>query len=204
MNSVARRKLCLKVALPLFVPLFQSVIFPDIRFKWHAAKQELWLFIIIIIHFWNSFLLHTTHCSSYNVDCACGKRERAQDSLKLTSKIDRICEVHCSVEKIHMHPKPVFFTLNNIWRHPVDNEVSTLARLTFCENLLIRQEKFSVVDIDGPSVLSGLNLEKRWELSSGTRKTVRHNEVFGVQLNKGAGDTCEYTILNHEQFLLLV
>ena len=82
--------------------------------------------------------------------------------------------------------------------------MSTLARLTFCENLLIRQEKFSVVDIDGPSVLSGLNLEKRWELSSGTRKTVRHNEVFGVQLNKGAGDTCEYTILNYEQFLLLV
>ena len=46
-------------------------------------------------------------------------------------------------------------------RHPVDNKVSALARLTFYEKLLIRQEKFSVVDIDGPSVLSGLNLEKR-------------------------------------------
>ena len=102
-----------------------------------------------------------THCCSYNVDCACGKHERAQDSLKLTSKIDRIRGVHCSIENTDMHPKPVFFTLNNILRHPVDNEVSALARLTFCENLLIRQEKFSVVDIDGPSVLSDLNLEKR-------------------------------------------
>ena len=40
------------------------------------------------------------------------------------------------------------------------------------------KKKVSVVHIDGPSVLSGLNLEKRRRLSSRTRKTVLDNEVF--------------------------
>ena len=45
-------------------------------------------------------------------------------------------------------------------QHTVDNEESALARLTFCENLLIGQETSVSCPHLRVSVLSGLSLEK--------------------------------------------
>ena len=53
------------------------------------------------------------------------------------------------------------------------SEVSALARLTFYENLLTGQEMCLLF----LSVLSGLNVDKMYCLSPGTKKTFRNNGV---------------------------
>ena len=71
----------------------------------------------------------------------------------------------------------VFFLPSKPLQHTDDDEVSTLARLTFYKNLLIGQETSVHCLHLWVSVLSGLNLEKMYGLCQGTRKTVLKNRV---------------------------
>ena len=70
-----------------------------------------------------------------------------------------------------------FFLPSKPLQHTGDDEVSTLARLTFYKNLLIGQETSVHCLHLWVSVLSGLNLEKMYGLCQGTRKTVLKNRV---------------------------
>ena len=88
--------------------------------------------------------------------------------------------VYCSSRNIDMLSNEDFFTFMKervFLQHTIDNEVSTLARLTFYDNLFIVQEE---CPLSALSLFSRLNLEKMYGLSPETKKTDRNNEVYVI------------------------
>ena len=64
------------------------------------------------------------------------------------------------------------------YEHKVENKVALLPSLTFCENLLIVQEKkYSLSTITGVRIMQVEFRKKFKGFPPGTKKTVRNNEV---------------------------
>ena len=89
--------------------------------------------------------------------------------------------VYCSTGNIDMMSPESFFYLQErevYYEHTVENKVASLPSLTFCENLLIVQEKkIFVVNNNGCPYYAGWILKKFKGFPPGTKKTVRNNEV---------------------------